>query len=87
MSGDRQLPVVVVGAGPVGLAAAAQLATRGLEFVVLESGQEIAAGVRDWAHVGVAGFLTPAAIACLLAAAMLAITARLPEAAAYRECR
>ncbi|WP_440074219.1 FAD-dependent oxidoreductase, partial [Streptosporangium sp. OZ121] len=32
-------PVVVIGAGPVGLAAAAHLATRGLDFLVLEAGQ------------------------------------------------
>ena len=32
-------PVVVIGAGPVGLAAAAELAERGIDFVVLESGR------------------------------------------------
>jgi NADPH-dependent 2,4-dienoyl-CoA reductase/sulfur reductase-like enzyme len=31
-------PVVVIGAGPVGLAAAAELAERGIDFLVLESG-------------------------------------------------
>ncbi|MBR7837926.1 FAD-dependent oxidoreductase [Actinospica durhamensis] len=45
------LPVVVIGAGPVGLAAAAHLAERGLEYVVLESGAEPAAAVRAWGHV------------------------------------
>jgi glycine/D-amino acid oxidase-like deaminating enzyme len=44
-------PVVVIGAGPVGMAAAAQLATRGTEFVVLEAGADVAASIRDWAHV------------------------------------
>jgi thioredoxin reductase len=44
-------PVAVIGAGPVGLAAAAQLAARGLDFVVLEAGDEVAASIRDWAHV------------------------------------
>jgi thioredoxin reductase len=44
-------PVVVIGAGPVGLAAAAHLAERGLEFVVLESGPEVAATVEEWRHV------------------------------------
>ncbi|MFC4063619.1 FAD-dependent oxidoreductase [Actinoplanes subglobosus] len=45
------LPVVVIGAGPVGLAAAAQLTTRGLPFVVLEAGDGPAAAVREWGHV------------------------------------
>lgn len=44
-------PVVVVGAGPVGLAAAAQLAERGLDFVVLEAGGSVAAAVAEWGHV------------------------------------
>jgi Pyridine nucleotide-disulphide oxidoreductase len=47
----EQLPVAVIGAGPVGLAAAAQLATRGLDFVVLEAGDRIAASIGEWAHV------------------------------------
>jgi thioredoxin reductase len=45
------LPVVVIGAGPVGLAAAAHLATRGLDFVVVEAGDAVGASVSDWAHV------------------------------------
>jgi thioredoxin reductase len=47
----ERLPVAVIGAGPVGLAAAAQLATSGLGFVVLEAGTEVAASIRKWAHV------------------------------------
>ncbi|WP_432535806.1 FAD-dependent oxidoreductase [Kineococcus arenarius] len=47
---DR-LPVVVVGAGPVGLAAAAHLLERGLEPLVLEAGDEVGAAVRQWHHV------------------------------------
>jgi glycine/D-amino acid oxidase-like deaminating enzyme len=46
-----QLPVAVVGAGPVGLAAAAHLADRGLPFVVLEAGDRVGAAVRGWGHV------------------------------------
>ena len=47
---DR-LPVVVIGAGPVGLAAAAHLAERGLPFLVLEAGDAPAAAVRAWGHI------------------------------------
>ena len=46
-----QAPVAVVGGGPVGLAAAAHLASRGLPFVVLEAGAEPGAAIRQWAHV------------------------------------
>ncbi|MEL3944472.1 NAD(P)-binding domain-containing protein [Streptomyces sp. LNU-CPARS28] len=45
------LPIVVIGAGPSGLAAAAQLIDRGLEPLVLEAGQTAGAAVRGWAHV------------------------------------
>ncbi|MBX6751545.1 MAG: FAD-dependent oxidoreductase, partial [Micromonosporaceae bacterium] len=50
-SRPEQVPVAVIGAGPVGLSAAAQLATRGLDFVVIEAGDQVAASVREWAHV------------------------------------
>ncbi|HSX62593.1 MAG TPA: FAD-dependent oxidoreductase [Tahibacter sp.] len=45
------LPVVVIGAGPVGLAAAAHLLARGYAPLVLEAGREAGAGMRRWAHV------------------------------------
>lgn len=45
------LPVAIIGAGPVGLAAAAHLAERGLDFVVLEVGDEIAHSLRQWGHI------------------------------------
>jgi thioredoxin reductase len=45
------LPVVVIGAGPVGLAAAAHLLERGLEPLVLEAGGQPGAAVRSWGHV------------------------------------
>ena len=45
------LPVVVIGAGPVGLAAAAHLLDRGLTPLVLEAGASAGAGVRRWGHV------------------------------------
>src|SRR5215204_211075 len=47
------LPVAVIGAGPVGLAAAAHLLSRGLEPLILEAGDRVGASVRDWAHVRV----------------------------------
>ncbi|MBO1905277.1 FAD-dependent oxidoreductase [Microvirga sp. 3-52] len=45
------LPVAVIGAGPVGLAAAAHLIRRGLPVKVYEAGATVAANVRDWGHV------------------------------------
>ncbi len=46
-----ELPVVVVGAGPTGLAAAAHLAERGITPLVLEAGASAGAAVREWSHV------------------------------------
>lgn len=48
---NTPLPVVVIGAGPVGLAAAAHLLARGLEPIVLEAGGSVGAGMLGWAHV------------------------------------
>lgn len=45
------LPVVVIGAGPQGLAAAAHLAERGLDAVVIERGRSAGAAVGEWGHV------------------------------------
>jgi thioredoxin reductase len=44
------LPVAIIGAGPIGLAAAANLHERGIDFVVFEIGDEVAASVRSWGH-------------------------------------
>ena len=46
-----ELPVVVIGAGPVGLAAAAHLLERGLEPLVLEAGEHAGAAISSWGHV------------------------------------
>jgi thioredoxin reductase len=45
------LPVVVIGAGPQGLAAAAHLSERGLEPLVLEAGARAGAAIEHWGHV------------------------------------
>ena len=52
---DSQLPVAVIGAGPVGLAAAAHLVTRGIRPAILERGGAVGASVREWAHLGQVG--------------------------------
>ena len=44
-------PVAIIGSGPVGLAAAAHVLERGLDPIVFEAGDEVAAGVRSWGHV------------------------------------
>ncbi|MFE0583336.1 NAD(P)-binding domain-containing protein [Streptomyces sp. NPDC058874] len=46
-----ELPVVVIGAGPAGLAAAAHLLGRDITPLVLEAGPVAGAAVREWAHV------------------------------------
>jgi hypothetical protein len=47
----ESLPVAVIGAGPVGLAAAAHLIARGETPIVFETGASVAASVRSWGHV------------------------------------
>ena len=44
-------PVAVIGAGPVGLAAAAHLAARDQQAVVLEAGSGPGTSIREWSHV------------------------------------
>ncbi|MBL8275338.1 MAG: GNAT family N-acetyltransferase [Pelomonas sp.] len=48
---DPGLPVAVLGAGPVGLAAVAQLLERGLPVVALEAGASVGANLLDYGHV------------------------------------
>lgn len=47
------LPVAIIGAGPVGLAAAAHAVRRGLTPLIFERGPSIATALRSWAHVRV----------------------------------
>jgi thioredoxin reductase len=49
-AGER-LPVAVIGAGPIGLAAAAHLLARGETPVLLEAGDAPGASIRQWRHV------------------------------------
>ncbi|MGQ0838187.1 NAD(P)-binding domain-containing protein [Actinokineospora sp.] len=77
-----ELPVVVVGAGPVGLAAAAHLAARDLPVVVLEAGADAGAAVARWNHVRL--FSTWSELVDPAAARLLAPTGwRQPAADSY----
>ncbi|HEX8673149.1 MAG TPA: NAD(P)-binding protein [Longimicrobium sp.] len=49
--GGRDLPVAVIGAGPIGVVAAAHLVSRGETPLVLEAGDAAGASIRQWAHV------------------------------------
>ncbi|MEH2502000.1 thioredoxin reductase [Bradyrhizobium sp. AZCC 1578] len=49
MSGTRT--VAIIGAGPVGLAAAAHVLERGLQPIVLEAGDKVGHAMRQWGHV------------------------------------
>ncbi|MEJ1087148.1 NAD(P)-binding domain-containing protein [Microbacterium sp. Mu-80] len=44
------LPVVIIGAGPIGLAAAANLVERGIDFTILEVGDRVSSSIRLWGH-------------------------------------
>ncbi len=48
---NASLPVAVIGAGPVGLAAAAHLLQTGQDPLILEAGAMAGASVRQWRHV------------------------------------
>ncbi|MEC5190466.1 MULTISPECIES: FAD-dependent oxidoreductase [unclassified Arthrobacter] len=48
---EDTLPVAVIGAGPVGLAAAAHLLERGIEPSIFETGPTAAAAVAQWRHI------------------------------------
>lgn len=46
-----RLPVAVIGAGPIGLVAAAHLLAKGETPLVLEAGHTVGASIRTWSHV------------------------------------
>ncbi|MFJ3389474.1 MULTISPECIES: NAD(P)-binding domain-containing protein [unclassified Lysinibacillus] len=48
---NKNLPIVIIGAGPVGLAAAAHLVEQNQSFILLEAGNEVAHNIRTWGHV------------------------------------
>jgi Pyridine nucleotide-disulphide oxidoreductase len=50
---SADLPVAIIGAGPVGLAAAAHLVQRGIRPLVFERGDNVGASLLEWAHVRV----------------------------------
>ncbi len=45
------LPVVIIGAGPIGLAAAAHTLERGLQPLIFEAGPTAGAAISDWGHI------------------------------------
>ncbi|MEO5780501.1 MULTISPECIES: FAD-dependent oxidoreductase [Arthrobacter] len=51
MDSLNKLPVAVIGAGPVGLAAAAHLLKRGLEPLIFEAGPAAGAAIEQWRHI------------------------------------
>ncbi|WP_346927495.1 FAD-dependent oxidoreductase [uncultured Arthrobacter sp.] len=51
MDSATNLPVAIIGAGPVGLAAAAHLLERGIEPLVLEAGPTAGATIEQWRHI------------------------------------
>ncbi len=50
-SRGHTLPIAIIGAGPVGLAAAAHVLARGETPLVLEAGATVGASIRTWGHV------------------------------------
>ncbi len=48
---DSPLPIAVIGAGPVGLAAAAHLLAQGEEPIIFEAGESTGSNILDWGHV------------------------------------
>ena len=53
METNKSLPIAIIGAGPVGLAAAAHLKVRNLPFLLFEAGKTVASNILSWRHIRV----------------------------------
>jgi thioredoxin reductase len=53
MDMKNSLPVAIIGAGPVGLAAAAHLTVRNQPFILFEAGATVASNILSWKHIRV----------------------------------
>jgi thioredoxin reductase len=53
MKSLKSLPVAIIGAGPVGLAAAAHLTVRNQPFLLFEAGSTVATNILSWKHIRV----------------------------------
>lgn len=50
---NNNLPIAIIGGGPVGLAAAAHLAKRKMSFLIFEAGESVGQNFLSWQHVRV----------------------------------
>ncbi len=50
---NNNLPIAIIGGGPVGLAAAAHLTLKNIPFIVFEAGQSVGQNMLSWSHVRV----------------------------------
>ena len=53
MKNTNNLPVAVIGAGPVGMAAIAHLANRNIPFILFEAGTSVGSSILSWEHIRV----------------------------------
>jgi hypothetical protein len=53
MTNTKSLPIAVIGAGPVGMAAAAEIVSRDMAPLVFERGTSVGASLLEWSHVRV----------------------------------